>query len=35
MRWFDSITHSMTMNLSKLQELVEDSRACGKESNMT
>ena len=34
MRWFYSITHSMTMNLSKLQEIVEDRRACGKESNM-
>ena len=24
MRWFDSITESMDMNLSKLQETVED-----------
>ena len=24
MRWLDSITHSMNMNLSKLQEIVKD-----------
>ena len=24
MRWLDSITHSMDMNLSKLREIVED-----------
>ena len=35
MRWLDSITDSMNMNLCKLQEIVEDRRACGKESNMT
>ena len=27
MRWFDSITYSMDMNLNKLQEIVEDKRA--------
>ena len=27
MRWLDSITHSMDMNLSKLQEIVKDRRA--------
>jgi len=26
-RWLDSITNSVNMNLSKLQELVEDRRA--------
>ena len=26
-RWFDSITNSMVMNLSKLQEIVKDRRA--------
>jgi len=26
MRWFDSITNSKDMNLSKLQEIVEDRR---------
>ena len=28
MIWLDSITDSMDMNLSKLQEIVKDSRAC-------
>ena len=28
MRWLDSITSSMGMNLSKLQEIVKDRRAC-------
>ena len=27
MRWLDSITHSMDMNLSKLQETVKDKEA--------
>ena len=27
MRWVDSITHSMDMNWSKFQEIVEDRRA--------
>ena len=26
MRWLDSITHSMDMNLSKLQEMVKDRK---------
>ena len=28
MRWLDSITDSMDMNVSKLQEIVEDRGAC-------
>ena len=27
MRWLDSITHSMDMNLSKFQEIVKDKEA--------
>ena len=27
MRWLDSITHSMDMNLGKLQEMVRDREA--------
>ena len=27
-RWLDCITDSVDMNLSKLREIVEDSRAC-------
>ena len=29
MRWLDSITDSVNMNLSKLQEIVKDRGACG------
>ena len=28
MRWFDSITDSMGLSLSKLQEMVKDREAC-------
>ena len=28
MRWLDSTTDSMDMNLSKLQEILEDREAC-------
>ena len=29
MRWLDSITKSMDPGLSKLQEIVKDTEACG------
>ena len=35
MRWLESITHSMDMNLSKLLEIVKDSKACCKQSDRT
>ena len=35
MRWLDSITNYMDMNLSKLLEIVKDSKACCKESDRT
>ena len=37
MRWLDSITDSMDMNLSKLQEIVKDRGVCHgvAESDMT
>ena len=33
MRWSDSITHSMDMNLGKPQETVKDRRACSPRSH--
>ena len=36
MRWLDSLTDSMDMNLSKLQEIVKNRKAwCCKELDMT
>ena len=32
MRWLDNITGSKDMNLSKLQEIVEDRGACSRQA---